>query len=82
MKTLYFAAVLSLTCLLGFGRSAHAARQRGRFCDFRANRAVRNCLATTKWRATVDAHTGIASAATRMARCLWTLKELLPGNQS
>ena len=26
MKTLYFAAVLSLTCLLGFGGSAHAAR--------------------------------------------------------
>jgi len=26
MKTLYFAAVLSLTCLLGFGRSAYAAR--------------------------------------------------------
>ena len=26
MKTLYFAAVLSLTCLLGFGGSAYAAR--------------------------------------------------------
>ena len=26
MKTLYFAAVLSLTCLLGFGGSGHAAR--------------------------------------------------------
>jgi hypothetical protein len=26
MKTLYFAAVLSLTCMLGFGGSAYAAR--------------------------------------------------------
>jgi hypothetical protein len=26
MKTLYFAAVLGLTCLLGFGRSAYGAR--------------------------------------------------------
>jgi len=28
MKTLYFAAVLSLTCLLGFGGSAFAAREK------------------------------------------------------
>jgi len=29
MKTLYFAVVLSLTCLLGFGGSAYAARNNG-----------------------------------------------------
>jgi hypothetical protein len=33
MKTLYFAAVLSLTCLLGFGGSAYAARNNAHSVD-------------------------------------------------
>jgi len=33
MKTLYFTAVLSLTCLLGFGGSAYAARNNAHSVD-------------------------------------------------
>jgi hypothetical protein len=33
MKTFYFAAVLSLTCLLGFGGSAYAARNNAHSVD-------------------------------------------------
>jgi hypothetical protein len=33
MKTSYFAAVLSLTCLLGFGGSAYAARDNARLVE-------------------------------------------------